>query len=147
MINEDLVWEFVKHDILLRKMSCLSVLSDLEPHSLFEKLDFGRYYYLLLYGSRMGLRQSFTAWRLAEFFLDNDQHYRNLYRGNKKKRTDQIDAGLKTVKRHLVKLFEAGLIKETGTQKETKGTGTIPRLCFDSSMLYCVTNDATLGIR
>ena len=63
MINEDLVWEFVKHDILLRKMSCLSVLSDLEPHSLFEKLDFGRYYYLLLYGSRMGLRQSFTAWR------------------------------------------------------------------------------------
>lgn len=101
-------------------------MRDSEVQFLLDKLDFGKYYYILLYGSTLKIGQTFTEWQLAEFLLDNDPHYRNLHIGDKRNRSNQIEDVLKTAKRHVEKLIEVHLMEQKGTQKQTKGTGTVP---------------------
>jgi hypothetical protein len=81
--------------------------------------------YVPIYGWELKIGQTFTEWQLAEFLLDNDPHYRNLYLGSKLNRSERIEDVLKTAKRHVAKLIEVRLLEKKGTQKQTKGTGEI----------------------
>ncbi len=93
--------------------------------SLFEK-EGSLNYSILDYGSTLKSDEQFTEWQLAEYLLDKDPHYRNYWKGSNMNRANRIETIVKTVKRHVKSLEKAHLIIQTGTQKETKGTASIP---------------------
>lgn len=84
------------------------------------------YYYILLYGSKLKENESFTEWQVADFILNNDPHYRNLYKGRKLNKANRIGAIVKTVKRNIPALLNQLLLEKTGVQQETKGSSLIP---------------------
>ncbi len=94
-------------------------------HSLFQEQHTVNYS-ILLYGSILKEKETFTEWQVAEFVLYNDPYYRDSWQGSKVRIADRIETIVKTVKRHITSLLELRLIKQTGIQKQTKGTGLIP---------------------
>jgi hypothetical protein len=115
------------------RMSCMTFIMEKRhafdmKHTAIPSLfrEHALYYYILLHGSKLKENESFTEWQVADFILNNDPHYRNLYKGRKLNTGNRIGAIVKTVKRNIPALLKQFLLEETGVQKETKGTSLIP---------------------
>jgi hypothetical protein len=97
-------------------------------HSLFEddKSSQKFFYDILLFGSTANENESFKTWDTAEFILINNREVINHYQGSKKNKKERIEAVNKRIKRNIAVLVELRLMKQTGMQKEDKGTGMVP---------------------
>jgi hypothetical protein len=97
-------------------------------HSLFEddKSSQKFFYDILVFGSTVNENESFKTWDAAEFILNNNREVINHYQGSKKSKKVRIEAVNKRVKRNIAILVELRLMRQTGKQKEEKGTELVP---------------------
>jgi len=101
--------------------------------SIFKKDPEGRYYSnkarlyqdILIFGSTIEEGKSFKLRELAKYLLDNNEEIRNYYRGKKLTNSNKIENIQRRIKRSIDSLVNMGLMKETGTVPEERGTGLV----------------------
>ena len=71
--------------------------------------------------------ESFRVWNLTKWLLEANLEFRNHYQDSaaKTKTHSRVENFKPRVKRYVEELVNMGLIRQIGTAKETKGTGTV----------------------